>query len=216
MVFSSVRKFFHQYINAWVLLLLVATIIVCMPLLIIGIAVFRESDDIWRHILASLLPAYTINTLYLLVGVALLTFIIGVSTAWLVTMYSFKGRRIFEVLLIMPIALPAYISGFTWAGILDYTSPVYVFLRRHLDLDTGQYLFFDLLSIHGAVLIFSLALYPYVYLIARAYFLRQSRVLFELTASLGLSPLQAFLRAALPMARPAIVAGCFACPYGSA
>jgi iron(III) transport system permease protein len=92
---------------------------------------------------------------------------------------AFPGRRFFEWALILPIALPAYISGFTWAGILDYTSPVYVFLRNNFGLDTGQYLFFDVLSLPGAIIIFSLALYPYVYLMARAYFLKQSKVLFE-------------------------------------
>lgn len=193
--------------NSWLLLLLAVTLIISIPLLIILGGVFTEGSEIWSHILKNLVPGYVINTLLLMLGVAVLTFILGVSTSWIVSMYSFPGHRFFEWALILPIALPAYISGFTWAGIMDYTSPVYIFLRNNFGIDTGQYLFFDILSLPGAIIVFSLALYPYVYLMARAYFLKQSRVLFEATASLGLSAWQSFRRVALPMARPAIVAG---------
>jgi iron(III) transport system permease protein len=193
--------------NPWLLLLLTVTLIISIPLLVILGGVFSEGGEIWSHILMNLVPTYVINTFLLMLGVAVLTFILGVSTSWIVTMYRFPGHRFFEWALILPIALPAYISGFTWAGILDYTSPVYVFFRNNFGIDTGQYLFFDVLSLPGAIVIFSLALYPYVYLMARAYFLKQSKVLFEATASLGLSPWQSFHRVALPMARPAIVAG---------
>jgi iron(III) transport system permease protein len=194
-------------LNSWVLLLLAITFLISIPLIIILGGVFKEGGEIWSHILINLVPGYVLNTILLLLGVAALTFIIGVSTSWIVTMYRFPGRRFFEWGLILPIALPAYISGFTWAGILDYTSPVYVFARNNFGINTGQYLFFDVLSLPGAIIIFSLALYPYVYIITRAYFLRQSRVLFEVTASLGITPFQSFLRVALPMARPAVVAG---------
>jgi iron(III) transport system permease protein len=194
-------------VNNWVLLLLLATLVISVPLLVIFGNVFSEGGEIWSHILKNLVPGYVINTFLLMLGVAVLTFIMGVSTSWIVTMYRFPGRWFFEWALILPIALPAYISGFTWAGILDYTSPVYVFMRNTFGLDTGQYLFFDILSLPGAIIIFSLALYPYVYLMTRAYFLRQSRLLFEVSASLGLTPGQSFRRVALPMARPAIVAG---------
>jgi iron(III) transport system permease protein len=194
-------------LNSWVLLLLAITFLISIPLIIILGGVFKEGGEIWSHILINLVPGYVLNTILLLLGVAALTFIIGVSTSWIVTMYRFPGRRFFEWGLILPIALPAYISGFTWAGILDYTSPVYVFARNNFGINTGQYLFFDVLSLPGAIIIFSLALYPYVYIITRAYFLSQSRVLFEVTASLGITPFQSFLRVALPMARPAVVAG---------
>lgn len=193
--------------NPWVLFLMAATLIISLPLLIIVGGAFREGGEIWQHILRNLVPPYVINTLLLLLGVAMLTFLLGVSTSWIVTMYRFPARHFFEWALILPISLPAYISGFTWAGILDYTSPVYVFLRNNFGLNTGQHLFFDILSLPGAIIIFSLALYPYVYLITRSYFMKQSKVLFEATASLGFSPWRSFRLVALPMARPAIVAG---------
>jgi iron(III) transport system permease protein len=131
----------------------------------------------------------------------------GTGLAWITTMYSFPGKTFFSRALILPIALPAYISGFTWAGILDFTSPVYLFFRENFGIHTGQYLFFDILSMQGAILIFSLALFPYVFLITRTYFAKQSSTFLEVAASLGRKPGSVFLRVALPMARPAIVAG---------
>jgi iron(III) transport system permease protein len=206
MVLKS-RKITLHLLNPWVGYLFLATLVISIPLLVIFGNIFSDGGNIWQHITKNLLPGYVINTLLLMTGVALITFMIGVGAAWTVTMYRFPGHRIFQWLLILPIALPAYISGFTWAGILDYTSPVYVFMRNTFGIDTGQYLFFDILSLPGAVIIFSLSLYPYVYLLTRAYFLNQSQTLFEATASLGLSPWQTFYRVALPMARPAFVAG---------
>lgn len=193
--------------NSWLLFLIAATLLISIPLLIIFAGVFSEGGTVWKHILHNLVPAYVVNTFLLMAGVAVLTILIGAGTSWIVTMYSFPARRFFEWALILPIALPAYISGFTWAGILDYTSPVYVFLRNWFGIETGQYLFVDLLSLPGAIVIFSLALYPYVYLITRAYFLKQSKVIFEATAALGATPWRSFRQIALPMARPAIVAG---------
>lgn len=197
----------RQLINPWIWGAFLAAILIVFPLLVVFSNVLIPGDEIWRHILRNLIPTYVFNTLILMAGVALLSFIIGVSTAWLISMYSFPGRKFFSWALIMPISLPAYISGFTWAGILDYTSPVYVFLRNHFGVDTGQYLFFNILSLPGAIIILSLALYPYVFLISRAYFSRQSSALFEVAASLGKKPGQIFFGVALPMARPAIVAG---------
>lgn len=200
-------KWNHQLINGWVGWVLILAIIIAIPLIIIFFNITTDAGDTWQHIVRNLMPGYVWNTVILMTGVAFLTFIIGVSTAWLVSVYEFPGRKFFSWALILPIALPAYISGFTWAGILDYTSPVYVFLRNSFGIDTGQFLFFNILSMPGAILILSLALYPYVYLITRAYFTRQSSNLLEVAASLGKKPGYVFWSVALPLARPAIVAG---------
>lgn len=186
---------------------MISALLISLPLLIVFSNIFSEGGQIWQHILTNLLPDYVVNTILLMAGVALLTVLMGVSTAWLVSMYDFPGRHFFSWALILPISLPAYISGFTWAGILDYTSPIYVFARNYLNINTGQYLFFDLFSLMGAAFILSFAHYPYVYLITRAYFSKQSSALFEVAASLGKKPGQVFFQVALPLARPAIVAG---------
>lgn len=193
--------------NPWIRGSLFISLLISLPLFIVFFGIIKGGGDTWHHILQNLLADYVINTFILLVGVAVLTFTLGVSTAWITSIYSFRGSGFFAWALILPISLPAYISGFTWAGILDYTSPVYVFFRNQLGIETGQYLFFNILSMPGAILIFSLALYPYVYLITRAYFSRQSSSLYEVATSLGKSPGSIFLKVALPLARPAIVAG---------
>jgi iron(III) transport system permease protein len=193
--------------NGWVIGAFATSLLVALPLLVIFPEVFVEGDETWRHILQRLIPTYVLNTIMLMAGVALLTFLMGVSTAWVVTMYDFQGRRFFQWALILPISIPAYILGFTWAGILDYTSPVYVFLRNNFGVETGPYLLFNILSMPGAILVLSLSLYPYVFLITRAYFLKQSTTLLEVAASLGRKPLNIFFSTALPLARPAIVAG---------
>jgi len=201
---AKVRRYL---LNPWVITGFFGTLVIALPLLVIAREIFTPGDETWKHILRNLVPGYVMNTIALMAGVAILTFLMGVSTAWLVTMYRFPGRKFFIWALILPIAIPGYINGFTWAGILDYTSPLYVFLRQNFGIDTGAYLFFDILSLPGAILILSLSLYPYVYLITRAYFLKQSTTLFEVAASLGHSPWRTFTRTALPLARPAIVAG---------
>ncbi len=197
----------RQLSNPWIGWAFFVALLIALPLIIVFSNIFMDGGTTWQHILKNLLPGYAINTLILMAGVALLTFIIGVSTAWFTSTYHFPGSRFFTWALILPIALPAYISGFTWAGILDYASPVYVFFRNYLGVDMGQFLFFNILSIPGAIIILSLSLYPYVYLITRAWFSRQSSNLFEVAASLGKKPGAIFFGVALPMARPAIVAG---------
>jgi iron(III) transport system permease protein len=204
-IINPVRR--RNYFNGWMGISSFASLAVAFPLIVIFTHLFRPGDAAWLHITSNLLPAYTVNTLMLMAGVALLVTLIGVSTAWLVSMYEFPGRRLLRLLLILPIAIPAYILGFTWVGILDYTSPVYVFFRNNFGLETGQFLFFNILSLPGAIIILSLSLYPYVYLIARTWFEQQSASILEAGYSLGHKPLSVFLKIALPLSRPALVAG---------
>ncbi len=191
----------------WTLFAFIISFLIITPLLVIFSGLSTPADDIWRHIVTNLLPAYTWNTLLLMFGVGILSFLIGVNAAWMVSMYRFPGRQFFEWALILPLAIPAYINGFAYAGMLDYTSPLYSFLRNNYGIETGQFLFFNLLGLPGAIFIFSISLYPYVYLIAKTYFQTQSSHLLQAGASLGLSPFQVYLKIGMPMARPAIVAG---------
>ncbi len=196
-----------SHFNGWIWGTFTLAMLISVPLIIVFSNALQPGDDIWAHITQNLLPRYIINTLILTFGVGILTFIMGAGLAWITTMYRFPGKTFFSRALILPIALPAYISGFTWAGILDFTSPVYLFFRENFGIHTGQYLFFDILSMEGAILIFSMALFPYVFLITRTYFANQSSAFLEVAASLGRKPGSIFFRVALPMARPAIVAG---------
>lgn len=206
-IFVKWRSKCRRNVNPWIIGVFLITLLVSLPLLFIAPEMLTKGSEVWRHMLHNLVPVYVKNTTLLMTGVAVITFIIGVGSAWLVSMYQFPGRRVFSWALILPLSIPAYISGFAWAGFLDYTSPLYSFFRHHFQTDTGAYLFFNILSMPGAIAVLSFALYPYVYLITKAYFARQSTMLFEVSASLGRGPWGTFFRAALPLARPAIMAG---------
>lgn len=196
-----------QFTNPWVALPLLLAAVISVPLLVVTGSIAAPAGDNWSHILSNLVPAYVKNTLLLMGGVAVITFVIGVPAAWLVTTTRFFGRRVLEWALILPIAIPGYIAGFAYTGMLDYTSPLYSFFRNHFDIHTGQYFLVNLMNLPGAVFIFSITLYPYVYLIARAYFRQQSASLIEASASLGMSKFRTFTGVIVPVARPAIAAG---------
>ncbi len=184
-----------------IILLLVAT-----PLFTILFKLFDSPGGSWLHIATNLLPGYFQNTILLLLGVAVFTFLLGVSTAWLVSNFDFPGRKYFEWLLILPLGFPGYIMAYTYVGVLDYAGPIQAFLRNSLDIQiTGSLL--DIMNLPGAIFILSITLYPYVFLISRASFIQQSKTLQEASFLLGANRMVTFFKVALPMARPAIVAG---------
>lgn len=201
------RSIIKAFNSGWGILVMLAALMVVLPLMIVPYGFFSPVSPYWEHLKTHILPSYVTNTIFLLVGTSVLTLIIGVITAWLVSKYEFPGSGFFYFALALPIAIPAYISGFTWAGMIDYTSPLYTFLRQYAGVNTGSYLFFNLLSPWGAVVIFSLSLYPYLFLILRAYFARQAEALQEVSASLGRSEMYTFFFLILPLARPALAAG---------
>ena len=191
----------------WWSLLFGLTLLLSIPLAAIVASLGQGWSDTWGHLTSTVLDDYVVNSLWLMLGVGLGTFIIGTGTAWLTATCDFPGRKIFEWALLLPLAMPAYIIAYTYAGMLDFAGPLQTALRETFDWGYGDYWFPEVRSLGGAIAMFTLVLYPYVYLITRAYFLRQSRTLLEVSRSLGLGPWQRFLRVALPTARPAIVAG---------
>ncbi|RJQ46743.1 MAG: iron ABC transporter permease [Gammaproteobacteria bacterium] len=160
--------------------------------------------EIWRHLADTVLGELLQNTLILSLGVGLGVTIIGVGLAWLTAMCEFPGRRVFDWALMLPLALPAYVLAFVAIGLLDFSGPLQTSLRSVFGDDLRLP---PIRSAGGAIAVLALALYPYVYLLARAAFLTQGRSLMESARMLGLSPWQAFARVALPTARPAIAAG---------
>lgn len=153
-----------------------------------------------------MLPNYLANTavLVLLVGVG--TLLLGVGSAWLTSTLIFPCQRLLRVALVLPLAAPAYVIAYVYTDFLDYAGPVQSALRNWFELAPGYY-FPQLRSLPGAALMLTLVLYPYVYLLARAAFVSQSSALFDAARVLGKGPWEAFLRVALPTARPAIVGG---------
>lgn len=166
-----------------------------------------DTQGLWAHLARTVLSTYVVNTLVLVAGVVTAAAVIGVGTAWLVTMYAFPGRRLLEFALVLPLAMPAYILAYAYTDLLQVTGPVQSTLREATGWGVRDYWFPEIRSLGGAVFVLTGALYPYVYLIARAAFLEQSLSAVEVGRTLGLSRFAAFVRIAMPMARPAIVAG---------
>ena len=186
----------------------VIAFIVALPVLtVLALALF-PTENIWPHLWETVLPGYVITTLELLAGAAIGTMLIGVSAAWLITMCSFPGRRIFEWALVLPLAMPAYVVAYVYTDILEYAGPVQVLLRDLFGWNTSRdYWFPEIRSLGGAIVVMTMTLYPYVYLLARSAFLEQSSGVAEAARTLGCSPWAAFRRVSLPMARPSIVVG---------
>ncbi len=194
--------------DRWTLLTLALCGFVALPVATVIVTAVGPGDGIWSHLLATVLPVYASNTLLLMLGVGLGTILIGTSTAWLVTMYRFPGRRILSFALLLPLAVPSYVLAFVITDQLEYAGAVQRALRAAFGWESAaDYWFPEIRSIGGATLVLSLVLYPYVYLLARAAFVEQCFCLFEASRTLGQGPLRSFLRIAVPMARPAIAVG---------
>ena len=191
----------------WVALTLLVSGVLILPVIVVAASVFLSSGDIWQHLYDTVLAEYIGNSLLLALGVGCLSLPLGVIPAWLVTLYRFPCSRQLEWALLMPLAMPAYIIAYTYTGMLDVAGPLQSWLRAAFDWQYGDYWFPDIRSLPGAVLMLSLVLYPYIYLLARAAFLEQSASVVEVARTLGVRPAAAFFKVVLPLARPAIIVG---------
>lgn len=185
----------------------IATLVI-VPILSVGANVFSTgTGDTWAHLAATLLPEYIATTLLLCAGVGCGSALLGVGAAWIVTHFDFALRRSFEWALMLPLAMPAYVMAYTYTDLLQFSGPVQGWLRQTMGWRRGDYVFPQVRSTAGAMLMFASVLYPYVYLLARTAFLERGTRLMEAGRSLGLTTWRGFLRVSLPMARPAIAAG---------
>ena len=192
----------------WVITAVITTAIVALPVLSVLILALFPEDNIWPHLIDTTLPRYLWTTLLLMLGVAAITLVIGLSTAWAVTMCEFPGRRFFEWAMLLPFAVPAYVIAYVYTSLLDYAGPVQTTMREWFGWhNAADYWFPEIRTVEGATLMIGLVLYPYVYLLARAAFMDQSPSLFAVSRSLGHSALSTFFRVVLPIARPAIAVG---------
>jgi len=202
----ELTKLKYYWWNKWIGLALLVVLVITIPILTLFFNIFDPPGESWSHLKENLLYDYFINTLLLLIGVALCTFFLGVSSAWIVSSYNFPGRRYFEWLLILPLGFPGYIMAYTYTGLLDYAGPIQSFMRNSLDIQVNGGII-DIMNLPGAIFILSITLYPYIYLLSRASFSQQSKTLQEAASLLKSSRSRTFFKVALPMARPAIVGG---------
>lgn len=192
--------------NSWVVVSLIGAAIILLPNLYILTNLFHQGNENWNHIKQYLLKDTISNTLALLSGTALFTVSIGVTLAWLVVAYEFPMKRFFRWALILPMAIAPYIGAYTYSGMLSYTGVIQTFFRNAFGVQIPPG-YLDIMSIKGAIFIFTLFLYPYVYVITKAFLERQSASLIENARLLGKNSFQIFVQVVLPISRAAIVGG---------
>lgn len=192
----------------WLAASVVIAALVVAPIAALAFHATRGSADLWRHLLAYVLPAAVRDTLVLLTGVAAIVMSVGTGSAWLVTAYDFRGRRVVDWALLLPLAVPTYIVAYAYLDILHPVGPVQTALRFVLGYESPrEFRLPDIRSMAGCAMLLGIVLYPYVYLTTRAMFLMQAANLVDVARTLGLGRRTVFLRVALPLARPAIAVG---------
>lgn len=203
--FGGVTRPHHG--SGWTAGALAVAAVLLLPSITVLWSLTAPASENWAHLGSTVLPGYILNTLKLMALVAAMTAVIGVGTAWLTVTTVFPGRSVLSWALVLPLATPGYIVAYVYTDLLSFAGPVQSALRAATGWHAGDYYFPPVRSLPGAALMLSLVLYPYVYLLARAAFQRQSAALFDAARNLGAKPWRAFLRVALPCARPAIAGG---------
>ncbi len=205
---TSAKKSTDTVVKRWQWSVWLIAAIVLLPVVsVLWLAAFPE-ENIWPHLFETVLPDYVQSTLLLMLGVGVLSAALGVSTAWVTTMYEFPGRRYFEWALLLPFAVPAYVIAYVYTDMLEYSGWLQSWLRELFGWQTARdYWFPEIRSLGGAVIMMALVLYPYVFMMVRATFIEQSASLRDAARTLGCSRRQVFWRVSLPTARPALAVG---------
>lgn len=192
-------------ISPWSLLMVTMGILLGIPLFSIGINLFDGVGDMWSHILEYFLFEYISNSVYLLVGTGIICSILGVSTAWIVSKYDFKYRKLISWLLYMPLAIPSYIVAYTYVGLFGNGGSLILVLQQ-LGFELQK---IEFMNTPGLIWVLSISLYPYVYASLRAMFSNYPHALRDAAYLLGANENKYFFKIALPMASPALIASLF-------
>lgn len=190
-------KYIQRDSNKWSIFLLTIVLFVAIPILTIFTNLFKGPGETWDHLVTHILPTYIQNTGILVIGTGVLTLGFGISAAWVVSRYHFPFRKQLSWLLILPLAIPSYITAYAYAGIFDYGGIVQKVFQTKVDV----------MNHFGLVFVLSISLYPYVYVASRAFFLNQSNSIIEASKLLKAGELKTFFKLILPLARPAFIAG---------
>lgn len=184
--------------SKWSILLFILVALVSVPILTVFFKLFDGPGQMWGHLAENLLPIYIKNSVLLIIGCTVLSFVFGVSSAWIITRYRLPFDKQLAWLLIFPLAVPSYITAYAYAGIFDYGGILHKTIGK-----------FDIMNTAGLIFVLSISLYPYVYIASRAFFKYQSNNIIEASKLLGASESKTFFKLILPLGRPAIVGGLF-------
>ena len=193
--------------DPWVIFPFLIFLVFLSPLLVVLSSLLGNYSDNWTHLVTYVLDSYIYNSIFLILGVSLISLALGVGTAWVISNYNFSGRRLFDWALILPLAVPPYILAYTFTGLFDSFGSANNLVREIFSLNSNYIFFPNIRNIFGAIIVFSFTLYPYIYLATRMALINQSRSILEVGKTLGLNNLGIVFKLVLPMIRPAIVAG---------
>ena len=198
-------KHFKRDFNKWTVLIVAVSLFLAIPVFSILISLFRGNGEMWEHITTYFLFDYIKNSIILIFGTGLLTFTIGTSSAWIISRYTFRYKKIIEWLLFMPLAIPSYIVAYTYVGLIGNGGTFIEILR-----DFGfSVIRVEMMNIYGLIWVLSFSLYPYVYAGTRTIFQSYPSQLKHTASLLGVSNKKYFFTVALPLASPAIIGGLF-------
>jgi len=204
---AAPKPFRFSALHSWVVISGIISAVLLVPVLVVLSSVFFSSGEVFRHLYETVLSEYITNSLLLMLGVGCLVLPLGVVPACLVTLYRFPLSRQLEWALLLPMAMPAYIIAYTYTGMLDVAGPFQSWLREVFEWRYGDYWFPEIRSLPGAVVMLSLVLYPYVYLLTRTALIEQSVCVIEVAGTLGAGPIRTLIKVILPLARPAVFVG---------
>ena len=175
---------------------------VLAPLIALFLIAFQSDNGHTSHLAQTWLGTYVLNSLGLAVLTALGTLVLGGGLAALVGLFQWRFKPLIDVLLVLPLALPAYVMAYAWEAAVGPASPAQTVLREATGWRYGSYIFPEPTGVLGAAFLLTLALYPYVYLTARTAFSFDARAQMDLARVNGAGPWRSFFHVALPLARP--------------
>ena len=195
-------------LDRWSVGAMLIAVLVLLPIFAVVWIALTPDQNIWPHLISTTLPRYLKTTAILVASVGVLAGVTGSLSAWMVVMYRFPGSRWLEWLLLLPLAIPAYVGAYALVDFLEYAGPVQTALRDMFGWQSARdYHFPEIRSLGAAIVLLSAALFPYVFLLAKSAFREQSGCTYEVARALGAGPVARFWRVGLPLARPAIAAG---------
>lgn len=204
-MFSLIKRNLKRKFNIWTVLSILGVVLVLLPSLHIFLDLFSKPTENWIHIKEYLLKEYIMNSIILIAFTTLFTVIIGVVLAWLIVAYDFPLKKFFKWALILPMAIPANIGAYTYNGMLSYTGIIQTNLRKISYTVNPKW--FDIMSIKGAIFIFTIFLFPYVYLVTKSFLGKQSSALVENARVLGKNSMEIFFQVVLPISKVSIMGG---------
>ena len=193
--------------NIWFFSSILIAIIVALPIITVFLSFFSETSDYYRILKNTFLFEYIFNSLFILFFVILITFFLGVMSAYFVSFYEFPFSNFFSWSLILAFAVPGYIYAFSIIAFFENYGTAFSILTYFFGENNYNLIIPKIDGIVGAILAISFSLFPYVYVLSRASFHYQSNNYIEVGKNLGLSSKETFFKIILPSARPAIIAG---------